>query len=84
MLTRCGRTSSRPSPRPEPRYLAASVGSIPNFASVIFASFAPVMTGWALDTTQSFSLPLMKCACVTLAGALGYPQLVRQPITDGE
>jgi len=84
MLTRCGRTSSRPSPRPEPRYLAASVGSIPNFASFIFASFAPVITGWVLDTTKSFSLALMICACVTLVGALAYLLLVRQPITDGE
>lgn len=64
--------------------MTASVGSIQNFASFIFASFAPVITGWVLDTTKSFSMALMICACVTLVGALAYLLLVRQPITDGE
>ncbi|WP_205960270.1 MFS transporter [Pantoea stewartii] len=63
--------------------MTASVGSIQNFASFIFASFAPVITGWILDTTKSFSLALMICACVTLMGALAYLVLVRKPITDG-
>lgn len=64
--------------------MTASVGSIQNFASFIFASFAPVITGWVLDTTKSFSLALMICACVTLAGALAYLVLVRKPITDND
>lgn len=64
--------------------MTASVGSIQNFASFIFASFAPVITGWVLDTTKSFSLALMICACVTLVGALAYLVLVRKPITDGD
>ncbi|WP_130832537.1 MFS transporter [[Erwinia] mediterraneensis] len=62
--------------------MTASVGSIQNFASFVFASFAPVITGWVLDTTQSFSLALMICAGVTLAGALAYLLLVRDPIAD--
>lgn len=64
--------------------MTASVGSIQNFASFIFASFAPVITGWVLDTTKSFSLALMICACVTLVGALAYLVLVRKPITDND
>ncbi|MBE5253659.1 MFS transporter [Mixta mediterraneensis] len=64
--------------------MTASVGSIQNFASFIFASFAPVITGWVLDTTKSFSLALIICACVTLAGALAYLVLVRKPITDND
>ncbi len=63
--------------------MTASVGSIQNFASFVFASFAPIITGWVLDTTKSFSLALMICAGVTVVGALAYLLLVRKPITDG-
>jgi hypothetical protein len=63
--------------------MTASVGSIQNFASFVFASFAPVITGWVLDTTKSFSLALMICAGVAVVGALAYLVLVRKPITDG-
>ncbi|HEI8865835.1 MFS transporter [Serratia sp. AKBS12] len=62
--------------------MTASVGSIQNFASFIFASFAPVITGWILDTTNSFSLALTLCSCFTLIGALSYIFVVKQPITD--
>lgn len=62
--------------------MTASVGSIQNFASFIFASFAPVVTGWIVDTTHSFSLALTICACVTVLGALSYIFIVREPILD--
>ncbi|MBS0975935.1 MFS transporter [Serratia rubidaea] len=62
--------------------MTASVGSIQNFASFIFASFAPVVTGWILDTTHSFSLALTLCSCFTLIGALSYLLVVKRPITD--
>ncbi|HEJ9095369.1 TPA: MFS transporter [Serratia odorifera] len=62
--------------------MTASVGSIQNFASFIFASFAPVITGWILDTTNSFSLALTLCSCFTLIGALSYIFVVKHPITD--
>ncbi|MFS2221615.1 MFS transporter [Pantoea sp. B65] len=62
--------------------MTASVGSIQNFASFIFASFAPVVTGWILDTTHSFSLALTICACVTVLGAMSYLFVVRDPIAD--
>lgn len=60
--------------------MTASVGSIQNFASFIFASFAPVITGWILDTTKSFSLALTICSCVTVLGALSYIFIVKDPI----
>lgn len=62
--------------------MTASVGSIQNFASFIFASFAPVITGWILDTTKSFSLALTICACVTVVGAMAYLFMVKKPIVD--
>ena len=62
--------------------MTASVGSIQNFASFVFASFAPVLTGWILDTTGSFSMALTVCACVTVIGALSYLFIVRDPIVD--
>jgi sugar phosphate permease len=62
--------------------MTASVGSIQNFASFIFASFAPVVTGWILDTTHSFSLALTLCSCFTVIGALSYIFVVKHPIVD--
>lgn len=52
--------------------MTASVGSIQNFASFICASFAPIITGFIVDTTHSFRLALIICGCVTAAGALAY------------
>lgn len=49
--------------------MTASVGSIQNFASFICASFAPIITGFIVDTTHSFRLALIICGCVTAAGA---------------
>jgi len=62
--------------------MTASVGSIQNFASFICASFAPIVTGFIVDTTHSFRLALIICGCVTALGALAYIFLVRQPISD--
>ncbi|WJV53463.1 MFS transporter [Prodigiosinella aquatilis] len=62
--------------------MTASVGSIQNFASFIFASFAPIVTGWIVDTTHSFHLALTICAGITVLGALAYVVLVHQPISD--
>lgn len=62
--------------------MTASVGSIQNFASFIFASFAPVVTGFILDTTHSFKLALILCACFTVIGALSYLFMVKHPIVD--
>jgi hypothetical protein len=56
---------------------AASLGALQNFASFMIASAAPVLTGWLLDRTQSFTLSLEACSIVTLLGALSYATLGR-------
>lgn len=58
----------------------ASVAAIQNFGSFVFASFAPVVTGWVVDTTHSFNLALVIAACVTFTGALCYFFIVKDPI----
>ncbi len=40
----------------------ASVAAIQNFGSFVFASFAPIVTGWVVDTTHSFNLALVIAA----------------------
>ena len=56
------------------RYVA-SLSALQNFASFMIASTAPVLTGWLLDRTHSFSLALAVCSVVTLLGALSYGTL---------
>lgn len=58
----------------------ASVAAIQNFGSFIFASFAPIVTGWIVDTTHSFNMALVIAACVTFTGALCYLFIVRDRI----
>lgn len=56
------------------RYVA-SLGALQNFASFMIASAAPVITGWLLDRTHSFSIALSVCSAMTLLGALSYATL---------
>jgi sugar phosphate permease len=56
------------------RYVA-SLGALQNFASFMIASAAPVVTGWLLDKTHSFTLALGICSAVALMGALSYATL---------
>jgi cyanate permease len=56
------------------RYVA-SLGALQNFASFMIASAAPVLTGWLLDRTHSFSIALGVCSAVALLGALSYATL---------
>jgi len=56
------------------RYVA-SLGALQNFASFVIASAAPVVTGWLLDRTHSFTIALGVCSAVTLLGALSYATL---------
>ncbi|WP_313050690.1 MFS transporter, partial [Atlantibacter subterraneus] len=58
----------------------ASVAAIQNFGSFVFASFAPIVTGWIVDTTHSFNLALVIAACVTFAGAMSYLLIVKSRI----
>lgn len=58
----------------------ASVAAIQNFGSFIFASFAPIVTGWVVDKTHSFNLALIIAACVTFLGAMSYLFIVKNRI----
>ncbi|WP_312979380.1 MFS transporter [Atlantibacter sp.] len=58
----------------------ASVAAIQNFGSFVFASFAPIVTGWIVDTTHSFNLAIIIAACVTFAGAMSYLFIVKSRI----
>jgi sugar phosphate permease len=63
-----------------PSGIVASVGTIQNFGSFVCASFAPVITGWLLDRTHSFHIPLVICSVVSILGALSYLLIVKSPI----
>jgi sugar phosphate permease len=67
-----------------PAGMVASVGTIQNFGSFVFASMAPILTGWLLDRTHSFNLTLTICCMVTIGCALSYVFVVKDPITAGE
>ncbi len=56
------------------RYVG-SLMALQNFASFMIASAAPVLTGWLLDRTHSFTIALGVCSAVALAGALSYATL---------
>ncbi len=58
-----------------PARYVASLSALQNFASFMIASAAPVLTGWLVDRTQSFSIALGVCSAVTLLGALSYATL---------
>jgi cyanate permease len=58
-----------------PLKYVASLGALQNFASFMIASAAPVLTGWLLDRTHSFTIALGVCSAVTLLGALSYATL---------
>jgi cyanate permease len=58
-----------------PARYVASLSALQNFASFLIASAAPVLTGWLLDRTHSFTLALAVCSAVTLLGALSYATL---------
>jgi MFS family permease len=53
----------------------ASLSALQNFAGFTIASAAPILTGWLLDRTHSFTLSLLLCGAVTLLGALSYATL---------
>lgn len=65
---------------------AGPAGALMNFASFIVASAAPVITGWLLDRTHSFSIALELCSVIMLLGALSYATLGKPPVrgTFGE
>jgi cyanate permease len=67
-----------------PSRVVGSVATIQNFGSFVCASFAPVITGWLLDRTHSFYLPLAICSMVSILGAISYLAIVKDPIHVSE
>lgn len=65
-----------------PRRLVASLGSIQNFGGYFGGSAAPLITGLVVDRTGSFVNALLISAGVSLAGALIYLVVVKDPIPD--
>lgn len=65
-----------------PRRLVASLGSIQNFGGYFGGAFAPLITGIVVDRTGSFVNALLISAVVSLAGALIYFFVVRDPIPE--
>jgi sugar phosphate permease len=64
-----------------PSNYVASLGAIQNFGGYFGGSFAPVITGYVVDFTGSFTLPLLVGATVAVASALVYLFVVREPIS---
>jgi len=65
-----------------PRRLVASLGSVQNFGGYLGGSAAPLVTGIVVDQTGSFVNALLISAAVSLAGALVYLVVVKEPISD--
>ena len=53
----------------------AALSAMQNFAGFMIASAAPVLTGWLLDRTQSFTLAFELCSVLALLGAVSYATL---------
>jgi MFS family permease len=67
-----------------PRRLVASLGSIQNFGGYLGGSAAPLITGMVVDQTGSYVNALLISAGVSLAGALVYFVVVKDPIPETE
>jgi len=55
-----------------PATLVASASALQNFGSFLYASTAPLLTGWLLDRTHSFRIALVTCSAMTLLGAIAF------------
>jgi cyanate permease len=63
-----------------PSQFTASLGSIQNFGGYIGGALAPMLTGFIVQSTGSFSQALILSAAITLVSAAAYLVLVRHPI----
>ncbi|MCY0852913.1 MFS transporter [Cupriavidus sp. D39] len=60
----------------------ASFGSIQNFGGYLAGSVAPIVTGFSVQYSGSFSLAFVISAAVAVAAALAYFVLLREPIQE--
>jgi cyanate permease len=63
-----------------PSHFTASLGSIQNFGGYLGGALAPMLTGFIVQRTGSFSLALLLAAGLTLVTASAYLALVGDPI----
>ena len=62
------------------RRQVASLGSIMNFGGYFAGSFAPIITGWIVQTTGSYVNALLASAVIALISAILYIVLVREKL----
>lgn len=67
-----------------PKRKVASIGSIQNFGGYLGGSFAPVITGWVVQTTGTYEGALVASGVVAVLGAIAYFFLVKEPIPASE
>lgn len=58
----------------------ASFGSIQNFGGYIAGSIAPIVTGYCIEYTGSFSIAFLISSVVAISSALAYFFLLKKPI----
>ncbi|MDR6289283.1 sugar phosphate permease [Inquilinus ginsengisoli] len=63
-----------------PAHCTASLGAVQNFGGYIGGALAPMVTGFILQGTGSFTAALLVGAAVALVAAVGYVIIVRDPI----
>lgn len=63
-----------------PSHFTGSLGSIQNFGGYLGGALAPMLTGFIVQSTGSFSQALLLAAGLTFVTAFAYLALVRQPI----
>jgi MFS family permease len=63
-----------------PRGAVASVGAVQNFGGLMGGALAPVVTGFTVEATHSFTAALATTALAALAGAGVYAFAVRRPL----
>jgi MFS family permease len=63
-----------------PSHFTASLGSIQNFGGYFGGALAPMVTGFIVQRTGSFSQALLLSAAITLVSAFAYIALVQRPI----
>jgi cyanate permease len=63
-----------------PGQFTASLGSIQNFGGYLGGALAPMVTGFIVDRTGSFSQALLLSAAIAVGGAIAYLVLVREAI----
>jgi sugar phosphate permease len=65
-----------------PPVAIASVATISNCGAYLGATFSPMVTGFIVDRTGSFSFALLSGAAVGLVGAVCYATMVTRPVAS--